>query len=259
MTLDVARYLDRLAYEGPTDPTIETLRALHRAHLVAVPFENLDVFNGIPVEVGVDWAIAKVVDRRRGGWCFELNVAFGALLDALGFEVRRLGAAVLLAGPTTVVDHLCLEVLLDEPWLVDVGFGALFVEPIRLDVAGPQPDDGDEFELLGSPQGTTLARLDDGVPQALYRLKRVALGLDDLRPASERLQADRSLHWHQRPMASRLLGAADGGVGADRVTLSGAELVVRRGGERTVTEIDPDDWPDRCEEWFGFRFRPRHW
>lgn len=257
--LDVDAYLERIAWEGAAEPTLETLRRLHRRHLETVPFENLDVYGKVPVDVELESSIDKIVGRRRGGWCFESNATFGALLSALGFGVRNLGAAVLLAGPTEVVDHLCLEVRLEHPWLVDVGFGASFVEPLRLDRAGPEEDPAGTFELLGSPQGTTLARLDDGVPTALYRFKRVALELADFEPASSRLQADTNLHWHQRPMASRLLRSDEGGSGGDRVTLSGPELVVRRGGDRTVTSVQPDEWSDLCELWFGFAHRPRPW
>ena len=105
---DVDAYLERLGYEGPTDPSLDTLQALQYAHLVAVPFENLDVVGGVAVSTDVDVTLAKLVNGR-GGWCFENNGAFAWLLEQLGFRVRRLGAAVLLQGAAVLVDHLTLE------------------------------------------------------------------------------------------------------------------------------------------------------
>lgn len=132
--MDVSAYLDRINYHGPLSPTPEVLRDLHRAHMFTVPFENLDIH--IPREIVCDEKhfIHKVVNERRGGFCYELNGAFAALLRALGFHVTLLSARVPCAdgsdGPE--FDHLTLRVDLDEPWLADVGFGDSFLEPLRL-------------------------------------------------------------------------------------------------------------------------------
>ena len=67
---DVDRYLDRIAYDGPREPTREALEALHLAHLIHVPFENLHVYHRLGVRVDVAWSYAKIVEQRRGGWCF---------------------------------------------------------------------------------------------------------------------------------------------------------------------------------------------
>ena len=120
---DVTAYLERIGFDAPVRHDLDTLAALQIAHLQAVPFEALEVFCGRPVVADDDWAWNKVVERGRGGWCFEANGAFAVLLGELGFEVRRLGAAVLLGGPNVLVDHLVLEVQLDEAYLVEVGFG----------------------------------------------------------------------------------------------------------------------------------------
>ena len=217
-----------------------------RAHLATVPFDNLDVYAGRPVSVDPALSVAKIVDRNRGGWCFELNGAFAALLDELGFPVLRLGAAVLLGGPTTVIDHLCLEVALDQPYLVDVGFGDSFCRPLALNRRGPQDGGTAVFELIDSAQGLTLTRHDrDGVPVAQYRFRRVGLVMDDFAPASERLRTDPDTHWRQRRFATRYL---DGG--PDRVTLIGDELKLDRAGERSVTPVADDRWDATFREWF---------
>ena len=246
MEFNLEGYLGRLGLDGPPPVDRAGLEQLMRAHLAAVPFDNLDVFAGRPVSVEPEVSVAKIVDRRRGGWCFELNGAFAALLEHLGFPVLRLGAAVLLGGPTTVIDHLCLEVSLDEPYLVDVGFGDSFCVPLRLNQRGPQTGGTAPFELIDSREGLTLTRHDEeGVPVAQYRFRRVGLSMSDFAPASDRLWSDQENHWHQRRFATRYL---DGG--PDRVTLIGNELKLDRGGQRSVFPVADAEWASTFTEWF---------
>src|SRR5688500_17222542 len=92
--MDVARYLARINYSGPTVPTIETLLGLQRAHLYTVPFENLDIGLGRPIQPEAAAIEEKIVARRRGGFCYELNGLFALLLRELGFRVTLLAAGV---------------------------------------------------------------------------------------------------------------------------------------------------------------------
>ena len=200
------------------------------------------------MSVEEDDVVAKIVDRGRGGWCFEANGAFAWLLEQLGFPVRRLGAAVLIGGPNTLVDHLTIEVQLDRAYLVDVGFGDSFTRP--LDLTDGEPQDGGKalFQFLPSPQGTTMAEIEDDLPAAKFRFKRVVHPLADFATASRRLYDDGDAHWQRWPFATRLLGD-----GADRVTLLADRLKVRRGAETTETPVAPDDWDDVLAEWFAMR------
>lgn len=249
--VDVERYLERIGFSHEVRIDLETLAALQRAHLSAVPFENLDVCNGVEVRTDVAWSVAKIVERGRGGWCFEANGAFSALLEALGFDVARLGAAVLLEGPTEIIDHLTLEVMLDEPYLVDVGFGDSFMTPLRLNRLGPQEGGTGTYEFFDSPQGRTLTRHDEDGPVAQYRFRRVNRVMADFEPASQMLQSDRALHWSNKPFATRLL---DGGPG--RVTLLKDRLKIRRDGVETETEVEPDEWSAVLAEWFRMDVGP---
>src|SRR5258708_6478096 len=138
--MDIETYLRRIEYAGPIDPNPETLRALHKAHMLTVPFENFDIHLRRPIILEEDRLLAKIVDQRRGGFCYELNGAFAALLTALGFKVAMLSAAVAHAagGFSPPFDHMALLVEMDERWLADVGFGDSFLEPLRLDRIGAQ-------------------------------------------------------------------------------------------------------------------------
>src|SRR5215468_1867636 len=119
-------YLTRIGVPQPAAADAAALRWLHRAHLLAVPFENLSIHLGEPISLDPGDLLAKVVGRRRGGFCYELNGAFALLLEALGFGVRRVAARVYGGGKLgPPFDHLCLAVRPADdgaPWLADVGF-----------------------------------------------------------------------------------------------------------------------------------------
>src|SRR5262245_17464015 len=141
--MDVPAYLDRINYRGPLNGDAETLRQLHLAHLRSVPFENLSIHAGEPIVLNDKALFEKIVKRRGGGFCYELNGLFSALLRSLGFKVDKLSAQVANAsGFSCDFDHMTLLVTLDERWLADVGFGESFVEPLRLDERGAQIQDG---------------------------------------------------------------------------------------------------------------------
>jgi N-hydroxyarylamine O-acetyltransferase len=133
--IDLGAYLDRIRYAGGTRPTSDTLRGLHRAHVTHIPFENLDVLLGRPIRLDLDSLQAKLVGAKRGGYCFEQNALFAAVLEQLGFVVTRLAARVQL-GTTRVLPrtHMLLSVeVAGSPWIADVGFGGWgLLEPMPL-------------------------------------------------------------------------------------------------------------------------------
>lgn len=130
--LDLDAYLERIGYHATPTADAATLHALHRSHAATIAFENLDVVLGRTIELDIDRVQAKLVGRRRGGYCFEQNMLLAAALERLGFSVTRLAARVQPArpGPRT---HMLLRVVADgDPWLADVGFGASLLEPLPL-------------------------------------------------------------------------------------------------------------------------------
>jgi N-hydroxyarylamine O-acetyltransferase len=126
--VDLDAYFARTGYTGPRTPTLETLHGLVRAHVQTIPFENLDVLLGKPIELEPAAVVQKLVHDRRGGYCFEQNTLLLEVLTALGFHVRPLSARVRWQRPrdyTPARTHLLVRVELDEPWLADVGVGAM--------------------------------------------------------------------------------------------------------------------------------------
>lgn len=135
--MNLRDYFARIAWSGPTAPSLDTLGALLRAHNHTVPFENLDVQLGNSLTTDVEDAYYKIVNGGRGGWCYEQNGLFGWALSQIGFDVQRIAASVMRAhrGPTSHANHLTLLVSLphdDGRWLVDVGFGGSMLQPIQL-------------------------------------------------------------------------------------------------------------------------------
>src|SRR5690349_4449816 len=143
MPIDLDSYRARIGYDGPLAPKAEVLRALHFAHATHIPFENLDVLLRQPIRLDEESLWAKLVRGRRGGYCFEHNAVFAAVLEASGFRVRRLAARVRY-GTSGVRPRLHMLLLVEaegEPWLADVGFGGDgLVQPIpfRTDREAPQ-------------------------------------------------------------------------------------------------------------------------
>ena len=129
------RYFARIGYTGPRDVTAATLRAVHRAHLLAIPYENLDIHLDRAISLDEDAMFRKLVDERRGGWCYEMNGVLSRVLCTIGFDVRRVGGAVnrAIRGDGAIDNHLVLVVTLDRPWIVDTGLGDGFLEPLPLE------------------------------------------------------------------------------------------------------------------------------
>lgn len=130
----LAAYWKRISYAGDGRVTLDTLRAIHRAHLLEIPYENLDIHFGRHLSLEPEEAYAKLVLRGRGGWCYEMNGVLGRVLSTLGFDVRYVSGAVSRAadGSAREGTHLVLLVRLDDWWIADVGFGDGFLEPLPL-------------------------------------------------------------------------------------------------------------------------------
>jgi N-hydroxyarylamine O-acetyltransferase len=122
--MNIKAYLDRIHYHGSLETNADTLRELQVAHLLSVPFENLSIHSHQPIILEDEALFTKIVENKRGGFCYEANGLFAALLRALGFNVAMLSAEVANAagefGPN--FDHMTLLVSLEQRWLVDVGW-----------------------------------------------------------------------------------------------------------------------------------------
>jgi N-hydroxyarylamine O-acetyltransferase len=231
--VSVEEYLRRIGAVRPRVLDIHSLCDLQRRHLESVPFENLGAYLGQPVELGEDALFRKIVRQRRGGICYELNGAFAALLSELGFDVRLLGGRVSSpeGGLGPPLDHLALSVELDEPWLVDVGFGRFSMRPLRLGTDMSQDDPAGRFGVRAAPQGDVDV-LRDGV--VVYRLELRPRELDEFRAMAWWHSTSPRSPFAQGPTCS--LVTPDGG----RITLAGHRLIETAGTKRTERYLEGD-------------------
>ena len=236
--LNLPAYLDRISYSGPVEPTAETLRALHRAHMLTVPFENLDIALGRAIICEESSLLHKIVDLKRGGFCYELNTAFAALLRDLGFKVTLLSARVSREdgsfGPE--FDHLALRVDLEEPWLADVGFGDSFVEPLRLRVGLDQPQDARNFRLIGEQD---LLHMEMREPNAdwrrQYTFTLIPRELSEFSAMCHYHQTSPKSSFTQKRVCSR--ATPEG-----RITVADGKLIVTRDGKKEESALIEEEW-----------------
>jgi N-hydroxyarylamine O-acetyltransferase len=234
--ITAAAYLQRIGLAPPVVADAATLRVLHRAHQMAVPFENLSIHLGEPVSLDENDLVTKIVRNRRGGFCYELNGTFALLLETLGAQVTRAAARVHGAkGLGPPFDHLALFVRLPDgsgPWLADVGFGRHSVGPLMLDSRTEQQDPGGRFLLADTADGD-IDVLKNGEPQ--YRIELRGRSLDDFAATCWWQQTSPLSHFTQETVCSRL--TEDGG----RISISSRTLIRTGDGSRTEEQLPSDD------------------
>ena len=238
--MDTTKYLQRLNYSGPTEPTAETLRQLQLAHLQTVPFENLSIHSGEPIVLNDQALFEKIVERHRGGFCYELNGLFASLLRQLGFKVTMLSARVANSagefGPE--FDHMTLVVTAadkpDERWLADVGFGDSFNEPLLLDVRTTQQQVARSYRIDAREDHLMLLQKEndgDWVPQYRFMLKPHEYA--DYAEMCHYHQTSPESHFTKATVCTRITSEG-------RITLSGLRFISTRLGvrdEREVTDV----------------------
>lgn len=251
--VDIQAYLSRINYQGSIEANIEILRAIHQAHLLAVPFENLDIHLGRPITLDTDRLYEKIVNFYRGGFCYELNGLFAALLHELGFNVQRLSARVAneQGGFGIPFDHMTLIVNLEQIWLVDVGFGDSFREPLLLNTDGVSIYNAVQEQPMGryriSEEGESLIywreEAEGWKPQYKFRVQPYDLA--DFQNGCDYHQTSPKSSFTQRRICS--LATADG-----RISLSDMKLYITTNGKRVERDVRSEaEYSQLLKERFG--------
>ncbi len=232
---------------------MESLRRLHKKHLLSIPFENLDIYLGRPIFLSEDAFYEKIIIHKRGGFCYELNGSFAALLRSLDFKVRMLSARVASksGGFSPEFDHMTLLVTMKDRWLADVGFGDSFTEPKRLDYSGPQSENGRLYRVTRRDGGRLLSRRDReknlGEPQYLFSLR--PRRLEDFVRRCCYQQTSPNSHFKKGRVCTLLTRNG-------RVTLTDTKLIVTRGSRRFERHVrGPKEFNRLLQERFGIRLR----
>ncbi|MDX6614686.1 MAG: N-hydroxyarylamine O-acetyltransferase [Blastocatellia bacterium] len=236
--VNIDAYLQRINYHGSREPSAATLRALQLAHLQSVPFENLSIYSNEPIVLEDEALFEKVVLRRRGGFCYELNGLFAALLRALGFEVEMLSAEVAKAQGefTPEFAHMTLMVTLDQPWLADVGFGDSFREPLLLDFAGEQSQGERSYKIVPMENYCILMQRDHSAAwEPQYRFTLQPYNYADYEAMCVYQATSPESHFTQKRICTRTTSEG-------RLTLSEMRLITSTFGherqERTLTTAE---------------------
>lgn len=252
VNLNVEAYLQRMKHKGSLSPSAETLKQLQLAHLQTVPFENLSIHRGEPIVLNDAALFDKIVQRRRGGFCYELNGLFAALLRELGFKVDMLSAQVVdgagVVGPP--FDHMTLHVHLEQPWLADVGFGDSFLEPLVLEEGSEQRQGNRAYQILReAAMLKVLQRIDDGEWKEQYRFTLKPYEYSDYTQMCQYHQTSPNSHFTRARICSR--ATPDG-----RITLSGMRFIKTTHGDRYEKEIEnEEEYESLLTENFGITFR----
>lgn len=251
MPFDLQAYAARIEYLGEFAPTLAALRDLHLAHATHIPFENLDILLGRPIRLDLESVSAKLIDARRGGYCFEQNTLFAAVLEAIGFRVTRLAARVRM-GSTDVRprSHMLLAVEADgEKWLADVGFGGEgLLMPLRLKADEVQRHFSWHYRVI--VEGASHV-LQTSRPEGWFDLYTFTM--------EEQYAADYEVSNHftstfpSSPFVTRLVVQRPG---KDvRLTLVNRQLTEQRpDGVSEITLADDDEVLEILAERFGLRF-----
>lgn len=228
---DFHRYLQRLGYDAPPAPSLETLRELQRRHTATFAFETLATFLQAPVPLDLPSLQRKILHEGRGGYCYELNGLFLALLRDLGFQAQGLSARVVMGGPEDALTprtHMCLAVALSgTDYLADVGFGGMVpTAPLRLHDEAPQTTPHERYRLVRRDGGYALRAQVDGEWRPLY--------VFDLAPAADVDHVVGNWYVSTHPESSfrgRLFAARTGD--GLRKTLSDGSFAIHRLGQRS--------------------------
>jgi N-hydroxyarylamine O-acetyltransferase len=250
--MDKGPYLTRLAFSGPVGPDLLSLRNLQLAHMLSVPFENLDIGLGRPIQLAEQALWSKIVLDRRGGFCYELNGLFAWLLNRIGFEITYLDGRVFdrEGKPGIDFDHLALMVRIpgsSRRWLADVGFGDSFTCPLDMEDSGVQVQGLRAYRLEKGADGYVVWQRDyDGSWERQYFF--------DLQPRKFPSDYEAACHYHQTsPLSSFTRGSIISRATPDgRVSLEERRLIITRNGRREERPVDSrEDYDLLLKEQFG--------
>ncbi|XP_070842548.1 arylamine N-acetyltransferase 2-like [Chaetodon trifascialis] len=263
VVMDLEKYLSRIGFAGPAEPSLDTLRSIHTCHLRSVPFENLTVHSGGWVELDLPLLYDKIVNRRRGGFCFENNGLLSWLLGKLGFKVTLMSGQVkskLTSRYGPPFDHAIIMVNLDgQRWLCDVGIGVMgFTTPVSLETSAPQ-EQGHRVYRIREDTGMLFLewqreenRGPDGDWIEIYKFTLEPRCLEDFAEMSQYHQSSPSSLFFCKSLCMVL---KPGG----RLTYVGRRLTSttfpseETGGvlQRTTRELKDEEIPDVLAEQFG--------
>jgi len=250
--MGIFAYLTRIDYTEPVKPDVQTLRGLQLAHMLHVPFENLDIGLKRPIQLSEGALWNKIVVQKRGGFCYELNGLFARLLNEIGFDVTHLNARVYNREGELGIDYDHLVLLVKIPgesgrWLADVGFGDSFNKPLSFEERGEQLQGLRTYRLEQVPGGyTTWQKNYDGSWERQYFF--------DLQPHHFPADYEGACLYHQTsPESSFTRGSIISRATPEgRISLEDGRLILTKNGQRSERQIaQNEEYHALLKEYFG--------
>ena len=247
--MDIEKYLDRISYKGERKPVPEVLNALQKTHLMNVPFENLDIHYHYPIILNVDRFFDKIVLRKRGGFCYELNGLFHMLLLEIGFDAKIISARVHNKenNYSAEYDHLAILVKIGEKeYLSDVGFGEFAFEPLELALDKIQHDQRGDFIIEKHEENYyKVSKVENlqRIPEYIFTLD--ARHLKDFEGMCCYHQTNPESHFKQKKLIT--IPTENG-----RITISGNHLkIVENGNIKQEEILDDASFKSNLEKYFN--------
>ncbi|MFK7800509.1 MAG: arylamine N-acetyltransferase [Anaerolineae bacterium] len=263
--MDVQTYLARIKYAGATEPTSANLKNIHEAHMLAVPFENLDIHLNRPIILDEERIFNKIVLNNRGGFCYEMNRIQAWLLDQLGFDVKMLSSRSMNAEGVLGIeyDHLMLLVRCPAdphpgssiPWLADVGWGDGFLYPKRLDQLNIEQADGSRAHIIkdvGDGFFVLVQQGYDGVWKNQYHFNLQPHAYSEYESACQHHQTSPESHFPKKRVCT--LATKTG-----RITVTEGRFIETINGVKTNTSIKNSEFESVLANRFGIALTNPQW
>jgi len=245
-----SKYLNRIKYSDDLSPTLNLLYKLQKQHLLNVPFENLDIQYGNKIDLDIDKIYDKIINRTRGGFCYELNGLFNTLLKSLGFETKIISARVFNRKSneySTEYDHLAVLVQIEEcEYLADIGFGEFAFNPLKFELNNILHDErGDYIFDKYDNEYFRVSKIenDEIVPQ--YIFKNIHREFSEFSEMCSFHQTNPKSHFTQNKLIS--LPNRNG-----RISLSGDKFKITENGNSTEIPINnEEEFSEKLKQYFN--------
>lgn len=247
--MDSKSYIRRISYKGDLTPNIRVLKDLQQTHLLNVPFENLDIHYGIPIDLDIDKIYHKVVVKRRGGFCYELNGLFYTLLKDIGFDSTMISARVYDSKKESFgkeYDHLAIIVKLDtREYLVDVGFGEFVFHPLKLEMDRVQSDPRGNFVIEEyKDEYYKVSKIEGETRSIEYIFTKKERALHEFAEMCNYHQTSPCSHFTQKSLISRPTQKG-------RITITGNTLKITKGSVPTKEhQFAKEEYGKQLLDWF---------
>ena len=241
-----AAFLQRIEYSEGAAVNLQTLRKLHAAHVAKIPFETLDIFSGKRFSLSLSDLYDKIVRRRRGGYCYELNGFFFHALQGIGFEVSMHNAQLYDSRQQAILtsQHMVLVVRLEELWLVDVGYGNGFTEPLSLESREPQQQGHRTFRCLQETGKFIVQERVEGVWEPWYAFAQESKEIADFEGRNAFHQTSRDSVFFGKRIC--MLAREN-----ETIELIGNQLIRRSPSEKRIERVQEEDISSLLQMEFG--------